>query len=218
MLPTGRVLTPAKFSSDIEALIEMTALVRSLGVFLGDGEAILSRAACAHPDAFGACRLALAYADRNGSQTRSRLDFLSLARAVMLDDLIGAASLDLILHPVADTVSLVRTLADITPEQAAFAARSSMWRSKATETAACSPQTTGFCLCAAAWSISPKASWRSCEKSDHAVLPLRFVKQGTGQGVCASLRNHDAGILGACLPDHRVQRRSIARMQPHTAM
>ena len=124
MLPIGRVLTPAKFSSDIEALIEMTAVVRSLGIFLGDGEAILSRAASAHPDAFGACRLALAHADRNGSQTRSRLEFLSLARAVMLDDLIGAASLDLILHPVADTVSLVRTLADISPEQAAFAGRS----------------------------------------------------------------------------------------------
>ena len=124
LLPVGRVLTHAKFSSDIEALIEMTAVVRSLGIFLGDGEAILSRAASAHPDAFGACRLALAHADRNGSQTRSRLEFLSLARAVMLDDLIGAASLDLILHPVSDTVALVRTLADITPDQAAFAAGS----------------------------------------------------------------------------------------------
>ena len=41
----------------------------------------------------------------------------------MVDDLIGAASLDLILHPVADTASLVRTLADITPEQAAYAAK-----------------------------------------------------------------------------------------------
>ena len=71
MLPIGRVLTPARFSSDIEALIEMTAAVRSLGIFIGDGEAILGRAASAHPDAFGACRLALTYADRNGSQTRS---------------------------------------------------------------------------------------------------------------------------------------------------
>jgi mannose-1-phosphate guanylyltransferase len=124
LLPVGRVLTPARFSSNIEALIEMTAVVRSLGIFLGDGEAILSRAATAHPDAFGACRLALAHADRNGSQTRSRLEFLSLARAVMIDDLIGASSLDLILHPVADTATLVRTLADITPEDAVNAAKS----------------------------------------------------------------------------------------------
>lgn len=123
-LPVGRVLTPAKFSSDIEALIEMTAVVRSLGIFLGDGEAILSRAASAHPDAFGACRLALAYADRNGSQTRSRLEFLALARAVMINDLVGASSLDLILHPVADTAALVRTLADVAPEYAAHAAKS----------------------------------------------------------------------------------------------
>jgi hypothetical protein len=121
MLPVGRVLPPAKFSTDIEALIEMAAAVRSVGIFLGDGDAILSRAASAHPDAFGACRLALAYADRNGSQTRSKLDFLSLARTVMIGDLVGAASLDLILHSVADTAKLVRTLADIPPDQAACA-------------------------------------------------------------------------------------------------
>ncbi len=123
MLPIGRVLSPARFSGDIEALIEMSAAVRSLGVFIGDGEAILTRAASAHPDAFGACRLALTYADRHGSQTRSRLEFLSLARAVMVDDLIGAASLDLILHPVADTAALVRTLADISTEEATYAAK-----------------------------------------------------------------------------------------------
>ena len=100
----------------------MSAAVRSLGIFLGDGEAILGRAASAHPEAYGACPLALTYADRNGSQTRSRLEFFSLARTVMLDDLIGAATLDLILHPVSDAASLVRTLADISPEFAAAGA------------------------------------------------------------------------------------------------
>jgi mannose-1-phosphate guanylyltransferase len=114
-LPIGRVMTAEKLASDCEALIEMSAIVRSMGIYIGDGEAILRRAAAAHPAAYESCRLALTFADQDGSRLRSRLKFLSLARSIMIDDLIGAASLDLILHQVADTATLVRTLADIAP-------------------------------------------------------------------------------------------------------
>jgi hypothetical protein len=118
-LPIGRVMSEAKFGSDCEALIEMSAIARSMGIYIGHGDAILRRAASAHPTAFEACRLALALADQNGSRTRSRLEFLSLARGIMIGDLIGTASLDLILHQVADTVTLTRALSDIEPCQAA---------------------------------------------------------------------------------------------------
>ena len=116
-LPVGRVMTAEKLASDCEALIEMSAIVRSMGIYIGDGDAILRRAAAAHPTAYESCRLALTFADQDGSRLRSRLKFLSLARGIMIDDLIGAASLDLILHQVADTAILVRTLADIAPGQ-----------------------------------------------------------------------------------------------------
>jgi mannose-1-phosphate guanylyltransferase len=118
-LPIGRVMTAEKLASDCEALIEMSAIVRSMGIYIGNGEAILRRAAAAHPAAYESCRLALTFADQDGSRLRSRLKFLSLARSIMIDDLIGAASLDLILHQVADTAMLTRTLADIAPDQAA---------------------------------------------------------------------------------------------------
>jgi mannose-1-phosphate guanylyltransferase len=116
-LPIGRVISADKLASDCEALIEMSAITRSMGIYIGNGDAILHRAAAAHPAAYESCRLALTFADQDGSRLRSRLKFLSLARSIMIDDLIGAASLDLILHQVADTAKLTRTLADIAPSR-----------------------------------------------------------------------------------------------------
>jgi hypothetical protein len=115
LLPVGRVMTAEKFASHCETLIEMSAIVRSLGIYIGDGGAILRRAAAAHPAAHESCRHALTFADQDGSRLHSRLKFLSLARGIMIDDLIGAASLDMILHQVAHTATLTRTLADIAP-------------------------------------------------------------------------------------------------------
>lgn len=123
-LPIGRVMAAEKLASDCEALIEMSAIVRSMGIYIGNGGAILRRAAAAHPAAYESCRLALTFADQDRSRMRSSLKFLSLARSIMIDDLIGAASLDLILHQVADTATLVRTLADISSDRAESGGRS----------------------------------------------------------------------------------------------
>ena len=112
-LPYAHLLD-ANAGEDINsALIEMSALVKSVGVFVTSADFVLSVAARVHPAMIDACKEALRGAECHGNWIRAQQAHLALVSGMSLTGLWTASQSKLLAFQLAEGCHLVRSLSDL---------------------------------------------------------------------------------------------------------
>ena len=112
-LPYAHLLSANPRENINSALIEMSALVKSAGVFVTSADFVLSVAERVHPAMIHACKEALHGAECHGNWIRAQQAQLSLVSGMSLTGLWTASQSKLLAFQVAEGCQLVRSLADI---------------------------------------------------------------------------------------------------------